>query len=196
MEQRALPKPIVDDRQVAGLHRAPWMAGIAQLAERQVVVLDVTGSSPVARPSFSAGRRAAPERVRRMDIELPDRISAETIQRAGPAVTALHALLNRDALPTGLTVESLGALLTIMEGVAEAAAGDNADLSPSEAAERLRMARPSVMRLIGRGELSSRKEGGHYVLSPRELRSFQTRLALVRRDASGVLTSMAEEFGF
>ena len=33
-----------------GLHRAPWMAGIAQLVERQVVVLDVTGSSPVARP--------------------------------------------------------------------------------------------------------------------------------------------------
>jgi hypothetical protein len=34
-----------------GLHGAPWMAGIAQLVERQVVVLDVTGSSPVARPT-------------------------------------------------------------------------------------------------------------------------------------------------
>jgi hypothetical protein len=28
----------------------PTVAGIAQLVERQVVVLDVTGSSPVARP--------------------------------------------------------------------------------------------------------------------------------------------------
>ena len=35
---------------VKGLNAAPRMAGIAQLAERQVVVLDVTGSSPVARP--------------------------------------------------------------------------------------------------------------------------------------------------
>lgn len=136
-----------------------------------------------------------------MDIELPDTISAETIQRARPAVSALRALLADGAFPAGLTpagltVDSLGALLAIMEGVAEAANGDNADLSPSEAAERLRMARPSVMRLIARGELSSRKDGGHYVLSPRELRSFQTRLALVRREALNDLTGMADEFGF
>ena len=40
----------LDGHGATGLHRAPWMAGIAQLVERQVVVLDVTGSSPVARP--------------------------------------------------------------------------------------------------------------------------------------------------
>ena len=131
-----------------------------------------------------------------MDIELPDTISAETIQQARPAVAVLHALLNGGAFPAGLTAVSLGALLTIMEGVAEAAIGDNADLSPSEAADRLRVARPSVMRLIARGELSSRKDGGHYVLSPRELRAFQTRLASVRREALSDLTRMAEEFNF
>ena len=131
-----------------------------------------------------------------MDIELPDTISAETIQRARPAVTALRVLLTDGALPAGFTVESLGALLTIMDGVAEAATGDSADLSPSEAAERLRMARPSVMRLIARGELSSRKDGSHYVLSPRELRSFKTRLASVRGEALSDLTWMADEFGF
>ena len=131
-----------------------------------------------------------------MDIELPDTISAETIQQAQPAVEALRALLADGVLSPGLTTESLGALLAVMEGVAEAATGDIADLSPSEAAERLRMARPSVMRLIARGELSSRKDGGHYVLSPRELRSFQTRLASIRREALGDLTAMADEFGF
>ena len=83
-----------------------------------------------------------------------------------------------------------------MDGVAEAAAENNADLSPSEAAERLRIARPSVMRLIARGELSSRKDGGHYVLSPRELRSFQTRLASIRREAMSDLTSITDELGF
>jgi uncharacterized protein YbjQ (UPF0145 family) len=52
------------------------------------------------------------------------------------------------------------------------------------------------MRLIARGELSSRKDGGHYVLSPREVRSFQARLASVRREAMSDLTDMAEELGF
>jgi excisionase family DNA binding protein len=131
-----------------------------------------------------------------MDIELPDAISAETIKRAGPAVTALRSLLTSDALPAGLTVQALEALLTIVVAVAEAATGDNADLSPSEAADRMRMARPSVMRLIARGELSSRKDGGHYVLSARELRSFQTRLASIRREALSDLIAMADEFGF
>jgi excisionase family DNA binding protein len=131
-----------------------------------------------------------------MDIELPDTISADTVERARPAVLTLRAFREVHALPDGLTVEALDALLAIVEGVMDAALEDSADLNPSEAAERLRVARPSVMRLIARGELSSRKEGGHYVLSPRELRAFQARLASVRREALSDLTAMAEEFGF
>ena len=131
-----------------------------------------------------------------MEIELPDTISTETIQQAQAAATVLRALLADGALPAGLTAEAVSALLTMTEGVAQAAAEDNTDLNPSEAAERLRMARPSVMRLIARGELSSRKDGGHYVLSPRELRSFQARLASVRREALSDLAAMADEFGF
>ncbi len=131
-----------------------------------------------------------------MEIDLPDSISAETIQRAGMAAARLRTLLAAGDLPMDLTAEHLGELLTVMDAVMEAAAGDNADLGLSEAAERLRVARPSVMRLIARGELSSRKDGGHYVLSPRELRSFQTRLTAVRREALSNLTGMAEEFGF
>jgi excisionase family DNA binding protein len=130
-----------------------------------------------------------------MDIELPDLISADTIQQARPAMVALRAMLSDHSLPEGIAPESLEALLTVMNGIVEAAAGDNSDLSPSEAAGRLRVARPSVMRLIARGELSSRKEGGHYVLAPRELRSFQMRLASIRREALRDLTGMAEEFG-
>ena len=33
------------------------MVGVAQLAERQVVVLDVVGSSPIVHPKFRAGQR-------------------------------------------------------------------------------------------------------------------------------------------
>src|ERR1700677_4673737 len=128
-----------------------------------------------------------------MDIELPDTISAETIERARPAVQTLRAMLDDVTLPLGLTHESLAALLIIMDGVVEAAAGDTSDLNPSEAADRLRVARPSVMRLIARGDLSSRKDGGHYVLSPREVRSFQARLASIRREALSELAGMVEE---
>jgi hypothetical protein len=131
-----------------------------------------------------------------VDIELPDTISATTIQQAQPAIDALRMLLADGALPSGVTAEAMGALLAVAEGVAQAAAEDNADLNPSEAAGRLRMARPSVMRLIARGELSSRKDGGHYVLSPRELRSFQGRLAAVRRGALSDLSALVDEFGF
>jgi hypothetical protein len=131
-----------------------------------------------------------------MDIELPDSISAETLQQAQPAVAALRALLTGNSLPADLTANAVGALLTIVEGVVQAAAEDNTDVNPSDAADRLRMARPSVMRLIARGELSSRKEGGHYVLSPRELRAFQARLDSVRREALSDLATLVDEFGF
>jgi len=131
-----------------------------------------------------------------MDIELPDHISAETIQRAGPAVAALRERLTDGVLPDGFTAESLEALVAVMTGVAEASMGDHGDLSPSEAADRLRMARPSVMRLIARGDLSSRKDGGHYVLSARELRAYQARLATVRTEALANLTAMVDEFEF
>jgi hypothetical protein len=130
-----------------------------------------------------------------MDIAPPDTISSGTLDKARPAVAALRALLSDGALPAGVTVEAATALLTVMDAVAKAAIEDNTDLSPSEAAGRLLMARPSVMRLIARGELSSRKESGHYVISPRELRSYQTRLASVRREALASLTRMADEFG-
>ena len=131
-----------------------------------------------------------------MYIELPDTISSALLEQCRPAVETLRALLATGALPPGLTAASVQALLTVMTALPEAAAEDHADLSPSEAARRLGMARPSVMRLIARGELSSRKEGGHYVLPPRDLRSFQARLAATRRETLTGLSRMAEEFGF
>jgi excisionase family DNA binding protein len=131
-----------------------------------------------------------------MDVELPDTISIDTIKRARTAIECLRAMLTVGALPDGLTPDSVHALLTITEGVAEAAAEDHTDLSPSEAADRLGLARPSVMRLIARGDLSSRKDGGHYVVSPREVRAFQVRLATIRQEAMSDLTGMAEEFIF
>ena len=131
-----------------------------------------------------------------MYVELPDTISSAMLDQARPAVDTLRVLLTEGGLPPALSPDAVSALLNVMAGLLEAAAEDDADLSPSEAAGRLRMARPSVMRLITRGELPSRKEGGHYVLSPRDLRSFQLRLAATRRETLTGLTRMAKEFGF
>ncbi len=43
----------VDGDRVIGDNAAPRMAGVAQMVERQVVVLDAVGSSPIARPNPS-----------------------------------------------------------------------------------------------------------------------------------------------
>jgi hypothetical protein len=40
----------IDGGGVIGDNAAPRMAGVAQVVERQVVVLDAVGSSPIARP--------------------------------------------------------------------------------------------------------------------------------------------------
>jgi hypothetical protein len=52
----------IDGSGVIGHNAAPRMAGVAQVVERQVVVLDAVGSSPIARPirsfpgQFRSGR--------------------------------------------------------------------------------------------------------------------------------------------
>ena len=46
-------KRTIDATPLGSLHGAPWMADVAQLVERQVVVLDVVGSKPIVRPRFS-----------------------------------------------------------------------------------------------------------------------------------------------
>ena len=131
-----------------------------------------------------------------MHVELPGAVTSALLDQARPAIAALRALLDAGSTPPGVSADSLEALLTLAGSVSLAAAEEETDLSPSEAALRLGMARPSVMRLIARGELASRKDSGHYMLSPRDIRSFQGRLAAVRAEALASLDAMAGEYGF
>ena len=131
-----------------------------------------------------------------MDIELPGSPTLELLAQSQPAVLALRAALARGNLPPGLDPQALTALLALFDQVTLAAAEDRTDLTPSQAAERLRIARPSVMRLIARGDLPARRDGGHYVVAPRDVRAFQTRLAETRREALAALAQMTNEFGF
>jgi hypothetical protein len=50
LARRNLAEGNIDGGGVIGDNAAPRMAGVAQVVERQVVVLDAVGSSPIARP--------------------------------------------------------------------------------------------------------------------------------------------------
>ena len=128
-------------------------------------------------------------------IEPLDTVPDAVLEQAAPAMEGLRALLPHGPFPVGLDAASLTALLAVMDGVARAAAEARIDLTPADAAGQLRMARASVMRLIARGELPARKDGGRYVLSPRDVRMFRVRLGAVRREALNNLAAMADEFG-
>ena len=53
MAGKNLAEGNIDGGGVIGDNAAPRMAGVAQVVERQVVVLDAVGSNPIARPILS-----------------------------------------------------------------------------------------------------------------------------------------------
>ena len=130
-----------------------------------------------------------------MEIELPGSITPRTLDAARAAAASLRTVLADGAPPAGVNAGDLTALLEVIEAVTAIAAEDAGDLSPSQTADRLLVSRPSVMRLIARGELSARKDGGHYWIAPRDVRAFQTRVAAIRRETFADLALMAREFG-
>ena len=90
---RACGRLSIDGSGVIGHNAAPRMAGVAQVVERQVVVLDAVGSSPIARPirSFSgrfSARRSALDGVKaRRGGRLGGRRTALTlVERGHPAL--------------------------------------------------------------------------------------------------------------
>lgn len=129
-----------------------------------------------------------------MDIELPASITAETLNAAKAAGEALRDAMDR--LPPEIGRAPVRALLDVLDAVTAAAGQETGDLSPSQVAERLRTSRPTVMRLIARGDLLARRTGGRYVIAPRELRGYRTRIEAVRRDAMAELARMARDFNF
>ena len=74
------------------------------------------------------------------------------------------------------------------------AAGD--EISPQEAADILKMSRPSVMRLIAEGHLHPRKVLSRNRLSRAEVVAFQKRNARRQRQALENLSALSEEHGF
>jgi len=72
--------------------------------------------------------------------------------------------------------------------------GRDAELSPQEAAQRLRMSRPTVMRLIARGELPARRVGSHYRLTEKDVSAFDARQTTVRRQSLDDMAAFSQDF--
>lgn len=76
------------------------------------------------------------------------------------------------------------------------ALAEDREISPQEAAAILGMSRPSVMRLIGMGELHPRKVHSRNRLSLAEVQAYKERGESLRRKALRELTTLSEQYDF
>jgi excisionase family DNA binding protein len=70
------------------------------------------------------------------------------------------------------------------------------EITPQEAADILGMSRPSVMRLIEKGDLHPRKVLSRNKLSRAEVVAYQSRLSRQQRQALDNLAALSEEYDF
>jgi excisionase family DNA binding protein len=70
------------------------------------------------------------------------------------------------------------------------------EITPQEAADILGMSRPSVMRLIEKGDLHPRKVLSRNKLSRAEVVAYQSKLSRQQRQALDNLTALSEEYDF
>jgi len=99
----------------------------------------------------------------------------------------------RDALALLKLVDIISAQLPIRE-TRKTATED--EITPNQAAEILKMSRPSVMRLIQRGYLHPRMVHTRHKLSRTEVMALAERQTRERRKALANLAEMSEEYDF
>jgi excisionase family DNA binding protein len=95
-----------------------------------------------------------------------------------------------------LDANVLASMLELLDSVLASHSAEGVELTPNEAAEILRMSRPSVMRLVERGDLTARMVGSHHRLSRAEVLAYRDRQARVRRQALGNLARLTDEHDF
>jgi excisionase family DNA binding protein len=132
-------------------------------------------------------------------------ISRTDVDNIRRTMEALRALANRGsrggcAIASGEGTIDLDAdqLASVVKALASVVADGGADdeLTPQEAAAELRMSRPTVMRLIGKGELPARMVGTHYRLSRAAVTEYRDRNTAVRRTGLRNLAALTEDYDF
>jgi excisionase family DNA binding protein len=97
--------------------------------------------------------------------------------------------------------QDVRALIDLVDAVSERHAATthatvNNEVTPNEAATILGMSRPSVMRLIAKGELHPRMVHSRHKLSRAQVEALARKQTQDRREALANLTALAEEFDF
>jgi DNA-binding PucR family transcriptional regulator len=121
---------------------------------------------------------------------VPEGQGAADIRRKVVALRSRVAML-----PANAKVEvDAGTLVSILTAAGPALLAD--EISPQEAAHILQMSRPSVMRLIDKGVLHTRKILSRNKLSRAEVLAYRFQYDSERRQALENLTSLSDEFDF
>ncbi|MBP2229695.1 excisionase family DNA binding protein [Azospirillum agricola] len=145
-----------------------------------------------------------------MLVEFVQEIDDHDIAKARRGVDELRTLIGKAPIKEGeVTVQmgtgfvtldisalrSMAELVSIVSTHSRTAEGDE-EISPQDAAELLRMSRPSVMRLIEKGLLKARKVGAHHRLLRAEVLSYKQNQASIRRNGLTEVAKISEEYDF
>ncbi len=107
--------------------------------------------------------------------------------KGGIVITAANGSVTIDS-------SKLVAVLDFVRGLVQAELDPSAEVSPQEAAKRLRMSRPTVMRLIADGKIGARRVGSHYRLSEAEVMDFKANQATIRRKGLDNLAAFSQDY--
>jgi hypothetical protein len=133
-------------------------------------------------PTVVANARRAAEKLRK-SMAVKGRAAGRQIAFKTDRRTVLPLLKLVDAVSVQQTRPPRGA-------------GDADEITPNHAAGILRMSRPSVMRLIEKGELHPRMVHSRHKLLRAEVVALAERQTRERRKALANLTELTEEYGF
>lgn len=148
-----------------------------------------------------------------MVAQIQAALNAKDIADAMREVRALRARLARRRSNTKIEVDAgtLKSILKVVDAVSSQlprggvviggakAAKPTAvadEISPQEAATILQMSRPSVMRLIAKGQLHPRKVLSHNKLSRAEVVNYQIEQSHQQRQALSNLVTLTEDYDF
>jgi hypothetical protein len=143
-----------------------------------------------------------------MTVQIDQVVSAKEIAEARQKARALRSRVahRRSDAKIDVDVGTLRVFLKVVDAVSPRGAGMQSktseqtsstdEISPQEAADILRMSRPSVMRLISLGHLHPRKILSRNKLSRAEVVAYQQNLSRQQRQALDNLAAMTEEYDF
>jgi len=143
-----------------------------------------------------------------MTAQIDQVVSAKEIAEARRKARALRSRVahRRSDAKIDVDVGTLRVFLKVVDAASPRGAGTQSkgseqtsssdEISPQEAADILRMSRPSVMRLISLGHLHPRKILSRNKLSRAEVVAYRENLSRQQRQALDNLAAMTEEYDF